>query len=89
MLSLYRRALALRRQLAALGDGTMAWLDVGPDVLAFRRRPGFACVVNVGDEDLTLSDDLVGDADIVLASAPLGDDGRTIPGATAIWLQAP
>ena len=59
MLSLYQRALDLRRQHPALGDGTMEWLDVGDDALAFRRQPGFTCVVNLGEHDLTLPDELV------------------------------
>jgi alpha-glucosidase len=48
ILNLYRSALRLRRELPALGDGTLTWLDPGSDVLAFARDPGFACVVNFG-----------------------------------------
>ncbi len=48
MLTLYQRALALRRQRDALGDGTMEWIAVGDDALAFRREPGFTCIVNLG-----------------------------------------
>ena len=50
MLALYRAALELRRDRPALGDGTMTWLDTGRGVLAFRRDPGFVCVVNVADQ---------------------------------------
>ncbi|TWE14269.1 alpha-glucosidase [Prauserella muralis] len=45
MLSLYREALRLRR---GIPDGGLVWLDRGPEVLAFRREPGFTCTVNFG-----------------------------------------
>jgi alpha-glucosidase len=86
MLSLYRRALELRHQLPALGDGAMAWLDVGESALAFRRDPGFTCVVNIGGGDLTLPADVVAGTRVVLASQPVPDSALTIPGATAVWL---
>ena len=60
MLELYRRALRLRRDLAALGaNGTpgatgLQWLELGPDVVAFRRPGGFTCVVNTGAESVSL-----------------------------------
>jgi alpha-glucosidase len=79
MLSLYRRALRVRREHPALGDGTLTWLDLGPGVLAFGRDPGFACVVNVAAEPLPLPP-----GDVLLASGPL-DDG-TLPVDTAVWL---
>ena len=85
MLSLYRAALHLRRDLAALGDGALAWVDgVGEHVLAFRREPGFLCVVNVGDKPITLSEKLLDKHDVLLASAPPEAPGR-IPPATAVW----
>ncbi|MET0578201.1 MAG: alpha-amylase family glycosyl hydrolase [Ilumatobacteraceae bacterium] len=84
MLSLYRDALALRRDHPALGDGDMTWLDVGPGAIAFHRQPGFACVVNIGDRPLVVHDELLRTSDVLVSSAPLGED-RTIPGATAVW----
>ena len=89
MLSLYRQALALRRRIPALGDGSISWLDVGADALAFRRQPGFTCVVNIGDGQLTLPDELIAGARVVLASQALEDGTPTLPGATAAWLQTP
>jgi alpha-glucosidase len=83
MLNLYREALRLRRESPALGDGTLSWLPTADDVLAFRRTPGFVCVVNVGDEPADLPEAVRG-ATPVLASGPLGDDG-TLPAATAAW----
>ena len=85
MLSLYQQALALRRRHAALGDGTMEWLDVGTHALAFRREPGFTCVVNLGADDLALPDELVAGSEVVLASHPLADR-RRIPSDTTVWL---
>jgi alpha-glucosidase len=50
-LSLYRAAIAHRR--ADLGhDQGLEWLDLGPQVLAFRRAGGrVVCVTNLGAED--------------------------------------
>ena len=45
------RALELRRELPALGAGTgedVRGSTSGRDVVAFPRRPGFTCIVNVG-----------------------------------------
>ncbi len=83
-LALYRRALRLRRGLPALGEGSFAWLDAGPGVLAFRREPGFACVVNFDDEPAELPPSLVRRGQLLLASAEL-DGEEQIPGATTAW----
>ena len=84
MLTLYRDALALRRKLPALGDGQMAWIEAGHDLLAFRREPGFMCVVNLGDKPAHVARELLPEGTIVLASGPV-DAGGEIPGATAAW----
>jgi alpha-glucosidase len=83
MLALYRNALRLRRALPALGDGTMTWLECAPDVLAFTREPGFACVVNFGTEPADPPDSL-SRRTVVLASSPVGTDGR-VPGSSTVW----
>jgi alpha-glucosidase len=81
-LTLYRRALALRRaQLSsrrAVGD-EITWLELGADVVAFERPDGLRCVVNMGDEPVLLPP-----GDIALASGPVVD-GRLAPD-TAVWL---
>jgi alpha-glucosidase len=82
MLSLYRRALRARR--ARLGEESLEWLTSADEVLAFRRGPGFACVVNVGDEAVARPAAVGSEATVLLASGPLPDDGR-IPGTTAVW----
>jgi alpha-glucosidase len=85
MLMLYRSALSLRRKLPVLGDGQLTWVEAGPGLLAFRREPGFACVMNLGDKSAQVADGLFPDgAVVVLASGPIDADGR-VPGATAVW----
>ena len=81
MLSLYRDALALRRANPALGDGDLSWLPAPDGVLAFRRTPGFACVVNLTDSAITPPVQ----GGVLLSSAPL-EDGR-IPSDGAVWLE--
>jgi alpha-glucosidase len=80
MLALYRRALRLRRGHAALGEGTLRWLNTPDDVLGFIREPGFACVVNLSDQSHALPDH----SDVLIASGPL--DGDRLPADTAVWL---
>jgi len=88
MLELYRRALAARRGLDALGDGDLHWLDVAPDVLAFRRTPGFICLVNFGAEPADIPAELLAGAEPLLSSDPLDAAGR-LPSDTAVWLGSP
>jgi alpha-glucosidase len=81
VLALYRAALRLRRELPALGDGTLRWLEAPEGALAFARDPGFACVVNVSAGPVRLPEG----ARPVLASGPLTADGAVGPD-TAVWL---
>ncbi|MFG2955836.1 glycoside hydrolase family 13 protein [Streptomyces sp. NPDC048291] len=81
MLELYRTALRIRREHPALGDGTLTWLDDTPaGVLAFRREPGFICVVNLSTEPYQLP----AHASILLTSGPV-EDNRLAPDQ-AVWL---
>ncbi len=82
-LAMYRTALAERRRLDALGDGTMTWLPAPPGVLAFRREPGFTCVVNVTDEPVTVPEGATGR--VVVASDPAAT-ATTLPANSAVWL---
>ncbi|MFI6320050.1 glycoside hydrolase family 13 protein [Nonomuraea sp. NPDC050556] len=77
MLNLYRTALRLRRE--QLGDGTMEWLDLGANVLAFTRDSGLTCVVNLGPSAVELPP-----GEVVLSSGPL--EGDHLPSDTAVWL---
>jgi alpha-glucosidase len=82
MLWFYRDALRLRRELPALGAGdasSVQWLELGTDVLAFRREPGLVCVVNTGSTPVPLP---VGT--VVIASAEVVGD--QLPGDAAAWV---
>jgi alpha-glucosidase len=80
VLSLYRAALRLRRELPALGDGDLEWLPAPEGVLTFVRTPGFSCVVNVSAEPVALPA-----GSPVLVSGPLTADGL-LPADTAAWI---
>ncbi|MDF1602412.1 alpha-amylase family glycosyl hydrolase [Nocardioides sp. YIM 152315] len=84
MLSLYRTALRLRRDRPDLGAGDgagrFAWLDLGPDVLAFARGDRFVSVTSFSGGPV----DLPAHARVLLTSSPL-EDGRLPSDATA-WL---
>ena len=75
MLELYRRALEIRRERAALGDGTLEWLDAPAGAVAFRRGDAFACVVNISAEPAAPPPG----ATPLLLSAPLTDAGAVAP----------
>ncbi len=81
MLSLYRTALRLRRAETALGDGPMTWLPSAPEVLAFRRGEGFACVVNLGDAPVELPPH----ERVLIASGVV--EGGVLAGDGAVWLR--
>lgn len=81
MLELYRAAIRIRRAEPALGDGTMSWLPAPDDVLAYHRRPGFTCLVNLSDVAVPLPPH----TGRLLASGPLDDD--LLPPDTAVWLR--
>ncbi|NJP31060.1 glycoside hydrolase family 13 protein [Micromonospora thermarum] len=83
MLELYRAAIAVRRAEPALGDGGMTWLPAPDGVLAFRRDPGFTCLVNLS----TTAVPLPPYTERLLASGPLDDD--LLPPDTAVWLRPP
>ncbi len=87
MLSLYRKAIRIRKE--HVGPDALEWVDPGPrqeNVLAFRRGPGFACVVNLGAAPVEPPAALSPDSRVLLASGPLRGDGLgPIPGSTAVW----
>ncbi len=72
MLEHYRRLLQFRRAHRALVKGTMDFIDLGPDILAFTRQTGgeaLLCVFNLSDTTATVT--LPGD----LHAAPLTGHG--------------
>lgn len=81
MLALYREALRLRHTLPGLGDGELTWLDLGPEVIAFRRGDGFAHVTNFSGDPI----DLPAPARTWLASVPV--EGGRLPADASAWLQ--
>ncbi|MEU6412026.1 glycoside hydrolase family 13 protein [Microbispora sp. NPDC046933] len=84
MLTLYRRALRLRRELPGLGDGPLVWLDSPEGSLAFSRGEGFVCAVNLRDRPVELT--VAGE--LLLASAPARVSGGRVvlaPDSAAWW----
>ena len=77
-LSLYRRALELRRRLQS--EETLEWLDSPSNVVRFRRPNGWEILMNFGTDAAELP---VGT--VLLASSPLR--GRQLPAETTVWLQ--
>ncbi|MEU9497432.1 glycoside hydrolase family 13 protein [Streptomyces sp. NPDC048196] len=81
MLELYRRALHLRRDHPALGEGELTWLDAPAGVLAYHREPGFACIVNLSSQPYELP---AHEAVLLTSGGPL-DNGCLGPDQ-AVWL---
>ncbi|MCW2796920.1 glycoside hydrolase family 13 protein [Nocardioides sp.] len=79
-LSFYRAALAARRKLALAAGDDVAMLDLGTDVLAFRRGV-LTVVLNCGTEGVELPA-----GDIAAASGKL--EGRLLGADTAVWLRS-
>jgi alpha-glucosidase len=75
--SFYQRALAARRELPAVEAAEVALVDLGDDVLAFRRGEVMV-VLNCGDAAVPLPD-----GEPLIASAEL--DGK-LPPDTAVWM---
>ncbi|MGW7674313.1 glycoside hydrolase family 13 protein [Streptomyces sp. NPDC054775] len=80
---LYRDALSLRARLPQLGEGSLRWLESGPEVLAFERGDGLVCAVNFSDEAVPAP----------VASHPLLSSSTCppglLPGNSAAWWMAP
>ena len=78
-LELYREAIRTRSE--NFHTTTIDWLDLGPEVLAFRRGSGVKCIVNFGDDPLPLPPGRV-----LISSEPLSD--RSLPRDVAVWIAA-
>ncbi|MFV2194688.1 glycoside hydrolase family 13 protein [Nocardiopsis sp. LOL_012] len=84
-LELYTAALGTRRELEALGDGTMTWLDAPEGVLHFEREPGFRCAVNLRREPVEIG----AEGTVLLSSVPVdapAEGSLTLPADTTVWL---
>ena len=79
-LNVYRKALAIRKNEAGLGDGAMEWIDAPSQVVAFKRGEDFACYINFGSEI-----ELPSNSEVLHSSAPL--NGNFLPTDTAVWLR--
>jgi alpha-glucosidase len=79
-LSLYRRALELRRDHPAFDEDGLEWFSAPEGCLAFRRPSGLTCAVNTSAAAVPMPPGTV-----LLASASLPADG-TLPPDTAVWL---
>jgi len=73
---LYRSSLSLRRRLG-LGSGSLDWVDLGPDVVAFRNGATLV-VANLGTDPVKLPPG----CDVVLSSSPVSDH---VPADTTVW----
>jgi alpha-glucosidase len=80
---LYREALRRRREYA-LGAGSLGWVELGEDVVAFRNGPVLV-VANLGAAPVALPDGYL----VRLASGPLPAGGTvTVPLDTTVWATA-
>jgi alpha-glucosidase len=84
ILSLYRRALRIRRDLPALGDGSMRWVASPSGSLILARDPDFLCVTNVSADPVGVPEG----STVILSSGPLTVDGH-VPADTTAWLRRP
>jgi alpha-glucosidase len=80
-LELYRSALRIRRELRS-DDESLEWLDLGPDVVGFRRGTGMLVMVNLGQEPVEIPD-----GEPLISSDDVADD--LLPADTAIWVAVP
>jgi alpha-glucosidase len=79
-LTMYRQVIALRKLEEGLGDGPMAWVEAGKDVVAFSRPGNFACYINFG-----AAIEIPAGAKVLISSGPL--EGNLLPTDTAVWLR--
>ena len=78
-LSLYRRALEVRRDHPAMSGESVEWFGAPADCMAFRRTGGLICALNAGNIPVPLPP-----GELLLASGSL-DGGLLLPD-TAAWL---
>lgn len=78
-LSLFRRAIELRRSRTALGR-SVRWLPTAPELLAFQGDDGLVCLLNAGSRAVGRPPGTV-----LLSSGALRDG--QIPPDTAVWLK--
>ena len=78
-LELYRSALAAR-SLYMIADESLDWVELGPQVLAFRRGSGVVCVTNFGPTTVDLPT-----GEVIVASCDVSDG---LPTDATAWVIA-
>jgi alpha-glucosidase len=78
-LSLYRRALEIRRDHPAMSGDGVEWFGAPPGCMAFRRTGGLVCALNAGTSPVPLPP-----GEVLLSSGSL-DGGHLLPDSAA-WL---
>jgi alpha-glucosidase len=81
MLSLYRAALALRREQPGWHAAEFRWMQTPPGVLAFERGSGLRCIVNLSESPYSIA----GLGQAMLSSVMMS--GTDLPPDTAVWLR--
>jgi alpha-glucosidase len=79
-LSLYRRALELRRGLTDIHGPDFRWLDAPPDCLSYARGEHFVAFLNAGDVAVPVP------AGTVLLSSSVTHGEGSVPANSAVWL---
>jgi alpha-glucosidase len=64
------------------GDESLEWIDLGPDVVGFRRGTGTLVMVNLGEEPVEIPE-----GEPLLSSGDVADG--LLPADTAIWVAVP
>jgi alpha-glucosidase len=77
-LEMYRDALHVRREWLT-ADEELEWIDLGRNVLAFRRGTGVLCIVNFGKRPVPLPE-----GKLLIASQP--DVTNELPSDTTAWV---
>jgi alpha-glucosidase len=78
-LELYRSALKVRREVLS-GEESFEWLDLGPDVIAFRRGESMLAMVNLGSAPVEAPPGAT-----LVSSRPLVDG--LLPPDAAVWIR--
>jgi len=81
-LTMYRRALALRKELA-LGAGTVQWLEIAPEVVAWVNCRTIA-VGNLGPKPVRLPA-----GEVLISSDAAVATGTMLPPDTSVWMTVP
>ncbi|MEO6703408.1 MAG: glycoside hydrolase family 13 protein [Jatrophihabitantaceae bacterium] len=79
-LSLYRKALRLRRELSELHGPAFAWQQAPEGCLAYRRGPNLVVALNASDTPVERPP-----GEVLLSSTPI--DGDELPANTTVWLK--